>query len=206
MPRVRYELALKAFKRIDTYECGEIFLQDLFSAYDSSRHPDVITGKISPEDANTDFQETFAMHHNTVHDYSPETAVTVDEFIEFYAQMSTMIDSDHVFDQMLTGTWHLDNMNNYYAGTSQLINKVNAHEKWKLDHHRKMFTGNEHDIISPNSNGDWNTVNRTRYQDPVDYGQMPAGNPTWAAGSNPIWGGSRVDEGSRLTKNQLDFY
>lgn len=76
------------------------------------------------------------MHHNTVHDYSSETPVSLDEFIEFYAYMSTMIDSDHVFDQMLTGTWNLDNMMHfYYAGTSQAVQKINAHEKWKLDHH-----------------------------------------------------------------------
>jgi Ca2+-binding EF-hand superfamily protein len=121
MPRVRYELTMKAFKRLDTDCVGEVSLQDLFGAYDASRHPDVITGKISAEDANLDFQEIFAMHHNTINDYNPNTPVTVDEFIDYYAYMSCMIDSDHVFDQMLTGNWHLDNMNNYYAGTSQLI-------------------------------------------------------------------------------------
>ena len=89
---------MKAFKRLDQSNVGELSLQDLFASYDSSRHPDVLTGKINAEDANTDFQETFAMHHNTVHDYSSETPVSLDEFIEFYAYMSTMIDSDHVFD------------------------------------------------------------------------------------------------------------
>jgi hypothetical protein len=38
------------------------------------------------------------MHHNTIHDYSPDTPVSVDEFLEFYAYMSTMVDTDHVFD------------------------------------------------------------------------------------------------------------
>jgi len=62
------------------------------------------------------------MHHNTVHDYSSDTPVSIDEFIEFYAYMSTMIDSDHTFDQLLTGPWGLDNMmQSYFAGTSQSI-------------------------------------------------------------------------------------
>jgi len=112
-------------------------------------------GKISGDDENSNFQETFTMHHNTIHDYNSETPVSVDEFIEFYAYQSTMIETDHVFDQMVTGPWNLDNKNMYdqlpYAGTAQSIKKINAHDKWKLDHHWKMFAGNEHDIISPYS-------------------------------------------------------
>lgn len=53
------------------------------------------------------------MHHNTVHDYNSETPVSVDEFIEFYAYQSTMVETDHVFDQMVTGPWNLDNKNMY---------------------------------------------------------------------------------------------
>ncbi len=48
------------------------------------------------------------MHHNTVHDYQLDAPVNLDEFIEYYAYLSSMIDTDHVFDQMLTGTWNLD--------------------------------------------------------------------------------------------------
>ena len=55
MPWIWYELTLKAFKRLDQSNVGELSLQDLFASYDSSRHPDVLTGKISAEDANTDF-------------------------------------------------------------------------------------------------------------------------------------------------------
>ena len=119
LPRVRYELVLKAFKKLDLYNENQVSLQDIFATFDASRHPDVLTGKISAEDANTDFQETFTMHHNTIHDYSPDTPVSVDEFLEFYAYMSTMVDTDHVFDQLLTGPWNLDSMmQTYYAGTS----------------------------------------------------------------------------------------
>lgn len=147
------------------------------------------------------------MHHNTLHDYSSDSPVSIDEFIEFYAYMSTLVTSDHVFDQMLTGPWNLDNMMHYYyAGTSRAIEKINAHEKWKLDHHKKMFAGNEYDIISPNQVGDYNTIHRTRYQDPVDYGAQPAGHPTLPAGINPIWGGSRIDSGADLARQQIDFY
>ena len=119
LSRIRYELVLKAFKRLDQHEEGQVSLQDIFATYDASRHPDVQTGKVSAEDCSTDFQETFTMHHNTIHDYSADAPVSFDEFVEFYAYMSSMVDSDHVFDQLLTGPWNLDNMMQYfYAGTS----------------------------------------------------------------------------------------
>ena len=63
-----------------------------------------------------------------------------------------------------------------------------------------IYAGNEYDIISPNQTGDWNTVNKTRYQEPIDYGMGPAGHPTWPAGANPTWGGARIDSGPQLTK------
>lgn len=55
LPRVRYELVLKAFKKLDLYNENQVSLQDIFATFDASRHPDVLTGKISAEDANTDF-------------------------------------------------------------------------------------------------------------------------------------------------------
>jgi len=64
-----------------------------------------------------------------------------------------------------------------------------------------MFAGNEHDIISPYSQtGDWNTIHKTRYQEPIDLGQIPAGNPTLPAGMNPLWGGARIDASAQLAK------
>jgi len=81
---------------------------DLFAIYDGSRHPDVALGRIGPEDATLDFRESFEMHHNTIHDYSPDAPVSKEEFIEFYAYISAMTESDHVFDQAVTGPWNLD--------------------------------------------------------------------------------------------------
>ena len=91
-----------------------------------------------------------------------------------------MTESDHVFDQLLIGPFNLDNKNCYEsmpcAGTPQAITNINAHDRWKHDHHRMMFYGNEHDIISPNSHhGFYNTTNQTKYAEPVNIGDTPAG-------------------------------
>ena len=178
--KYRYELIEKAFHKLDPHHTGEVSMHDIFAIYDGSRHPDVAHGKITPEDASADFRETFEMHHNTIHDYNSSAPVSKDEFIEYFSYMSSMTDNDHNFDQMLTGPFNLDNKNCYesmpYAGTPQAITNINAHEKWKHDHHRKMFYGNEHDIISPgNQYGYFATTSQTKYQEPINSGGMPAG-------------------------------
>lgn len=38
------------------------------------------------------------MHHNTVNDYNADAQVSIDEFLEFYAYISAMVYTDHVFD------------------------------------------------------------------------------------------------------------
>jgi len=55
MPRFWYELVLKAFRRLDQYGEGAVSLQDIFSAYNPNRHPDVAMGKISSEDESINF-------------------------------------------------------------------------------------------------------------------------------------------------------
>ena len=143
-------------------------MADLFAVYDGSRHPDVAVGKISPEDANAEFRETFEMHHNTIHDYDSSVPVTKDEFIDFYSYISSMTESDHVFDQLISGPWNLDLRNNYenlpYAGAPQTITDISAKERWRMDHHKKMFGGNENDIIAPGlSYTNYTTTNQGRY-------------------------------------------
>jgi len=212
MNKFRYEIVEKAFLKIARE--GYCSLQQVLDTYDGARHPDVAMGKYGPEEAEADFRESFEMHHNTTHDYDSSQPVSLAEFIEFYAYHSTMIESDHVFDQLITGTWNSDK-NNYedtpYAGTAQSITQIDAHQKWKLDHHRKMFAGNESDILIPNSNytggdRDWMTTHKGMHAEPVNSGYQPAGAPTWPAGSNPTWAGALMDEGQRITTLQQQYY
>lgn len=212
MNKFRYEICEKAFLKIARE--GFCSVQELLSRYDGSRHPDVAMGKCAAEDATADFRESFEMHHNTTHDYDTAQPVSLGEFIEFYAYHSAMTESDHVFDQLITGVWNSDRSNyeeTPYAGTAQNITQINAHQKWKLDHHRKMFAGNESDILVPNSNytggeRDWLTTHKGMHAEPVNAGFQPAGAPTWPAGSNPTWAGALMDEGQRITTLQDQYY
>ncbi len=211
MNKMRYELVEKAFIKVDSHHYGEVSMPDLFAVFDGSRHPDVAMGKMSAEDANLEFRETFEMHHNTVHDYDSSAPVTKEEFLDFYGYLSSMTESDHVFDQLVTGPWNLDNRNNFdslpYAGAAQTITDISAKDKWRMDHHKKMFTGNENDIIAPGSNyANFTSTHQSRFQEPVNEGQQTAGSSSWPAGSNPTWAGQLMDEGQRMAHLQQQYY
>ncbi len=55
MPWFWYELVLKAFRRLDQYNEGQVSLQDIIAAYNPNWHPDVAMGKISADDEAINF-------------------------------------------------------------------------------------------------------------------------------------------------------
>ena len=93
--------------------------------YDASKHPDVKTGKKTEDEVLKEFLETFELHHNILHGYQSDGLVTMDEFIEYYTNISSNIDSDPYFDLLMNNAWNLDGRSNPdnlpYAGTSRKI-------------------------------------------------------------------------------------
>ena len=52
------------------------------------------------------------MHHNVMHNTKSDGMVTLDEFIEYYTNISANIDNDAYFDLMMTNAWNLEGKNN----------------------------------------------------------------------------------------------
>lgn len=67
----------------------------------------------------------------------------MDEFIEYYNNVSCNIPNDAYFDLMISNAWGLNGSSNPanmpYAGTARKINNVNAREAYRQDHHRNLF-------------------------------------------------------------------
>ena len=111
----------KAFAKIDFNEDGALDINDIKGKYDASRHPDVRSGKKTEEEVLTEFLETFEVHHNVMHDGQSDGKVTMDEFIEYYTNVSANIDNDAYFDLMMSNAWNIEGRNNpdsmAYAGS-----------------------------------------------------------------------------------------
>lgn len=123
----------KVFNKIDFSGDGTLDIEDLKGKYDASKHPDVKTGKRTEEEVLKEFLETFEMHHNVVNGSQADGRVTLDEFIEYYTNISANIDNDAYFDLMLNNAWNgssnADSMP--YAGTSRKITQVSARDAWR---------------------------------------------------------------------------
>jgi Ca2+-binding EF-hand superfamily protein len=103
----RRGLVEKAFRKIDKNGNGLIELDDIKDTYNAGKHPDVIQGKKTEDQILMEFLETFEMHHNIKHQQDRDSRITMDEFVEYYANISVSIDNDEYFQLMMNNSWNL---------------------------------------------------------------------------------------------------
>ena len=91
----------KAFDRLDVDHNGWLDLTDIKNFYDAARHPDVKKGKITEDQALTDFLETFEAHRGLSKgdkaSIKGDKKVTLNEFMDYYSNISASIDDDAYF-------------------------------------------------------------------------------------------------------------
>ncbi|GMH53862.1 hypothetical protein TrRE_jg1605, partial [Triparma retinervis] len=103
LPPQRLRLIRQAFQVLDKTGTQTIDLEDVKMIYDPSRHPDVQSGSMSPDECLMQFLDTFDSHDHDGH-------VTFDEFLDYYSNISASVDDDGAFDGMLRTEWNLDEM------------------------------------------------------------------------------------------------
>ena len=109
----------------------------VFSKYDASRHPDLRQGKTRKEDLKELFEQTFSTHHYLMHGYQALEKITKQEFVEYYAHVSALIESDAAFSSMIENVWSLDCRDNPdflpYAGSKGKVLVVDSHQRYMQD-------------------------------------------------------------------------
>ena len=117
MGSFRKKLVLQAFKKIDRDGSGVVDYNDIKDIYNAKRHPDVISGKKTEEDILLEFLETFETHHNICNSEAPDHVVTIEEFEEYYNNISSSIDNDQYFELMINNAWKMNEADrNYQKG------------------------------------------------------------------------------------------
>ena len=159
MNQFRTQLVKKAYQKIDINGDGILDINDIKGKYDASRHPDVKSGKKTEQEVLQEFLETFEMHHNVMSGNKADGRVTLEEFIEYYTNISANIDNDAYFDLMITNAWNVDGMNNTdslpYAGSQRKVISVSARDMWRLDHHRNLFGMDKQTPFVKEKGQDW---------------------------------------------------
>lgn len=102
----RKKIVLQAFDKMDVDKSGVIEISEVKTLYNCKNHPDVKSGKKTEEEVYGDFIETFEMHHGNTKGRK-DKRVTREEFLEYYNNISSSIDSDEYFEVMMNNAWKL---------------------------------------------------------------------------------------------------
>ena len=113
----------------------------------------------------------------------------MEEFIEYYTNISANIDNDAYFDLMMTNAWNIDGNNNPgnqpYAGSQRKVTAVSARDLWRQDHHRNLFGTDKSTPFVKSKEQEWQTSTKGSYTDQVyQGGNIPTAGSSTFANSN----------------------
>ena len=80
---------------------SNIDVAEIAGKYDASKHPDVLAGRKTPDQVLREFLDTFDVGGEV------DGKVTRQEFINYYANVSSSIDNDEYFELMIRNAWHI---------------------------------------------------------------------------------------------------
>jgi Ca2+-binding EF-hand superfamily protein len=89
-----------AYKKLDLTGDGKVTVDDLKVNYDVSFHPDFKSGLMSKEQILKEFLQQW----DTI---NKDGTVTIEEFEEYYKDVSASIDDDDYFELMIRNAWHI---------------------------------------------------------------------------------------------------
>jgi len=106
----RRKIAEKCFKILDKDGSGVIDINDIRQNYNAKQHPDVKAGKKTEDEILCEFLDTFEDHYCDVagQEDCRDGIVKMNEWLEYYNNVSMSIDDDAYFELMMNNTWNLD--------------------------------------------------------------------------------------------------
>ncbi len=83
MNKLRTDLILKAFQKLDKDRDGVITVNDLYHVYSADKHPKFLSGEWSEKRC---FEEWLKAFDSPTH---PDASISYDEFMNYYAGISS---------------------------------------------------------------------------------------------------------------------
>ncbi|EGR32164.1 hypothetical protein IMG5_094270 [Ichthyophthirius multifiliis] len=100
----RKKLIEQAYLQLDKYGNQQVSLNDIKNSFYSKCHPDVKTAKRTEDEILGEFLETFELHHN-LRVGMKEQLVSKQEFHEYYYNVSSTIENDQHFENIIVNTY-----------------------------------------------------------------------------------------------------
>lgn len=113
MNQNRVKIVTECFRVMDKNGDGVLRVNDIKGTYSARQHPEVKSGKKTEDEILGEFLETFEAHHH-LKVGTRDQQVSLDEFIEYYNNVSANIDDDRYFEHMMAVSYKLWNSNPKY--------------------------------------------------------------------------------------------
>ena len=150
---IRKRLVNEAFDKLDANGNGTLELEEVKNNFDPSRHPDVIAGTKSVEQARFGFFEMFTSFHNANNQFSGDKSVTRSEFLEYHQYMNEAFEKDLEFKNFLVGVWNMDLVTvgeRDFAGKHPAVRGKNSREQWKYENHKILYGEPKDQLLAHN--------------------------------------------------------
>ena len=85
-------------------------IRDIKGLFCAKYHPDIKNKKATEDDILNEFNETFDTHHNMFCG-NKSLEVSLEEFVDYYNIVSSLIDSDEVFEELILNSYKLNKIN-----------------------------------------------------------------------------------------------
>ena len=133
----RRDLVNQVFNKLDINGNGQISFDEIQAKYDAKNHPEVLSGRKTEDEVLKEFMDTFQDTYNYLCGTETDNIITLEEFMEYYENVSMTIDDDEYFEIMLNNGWNLNNQRpaKYNKGWSNKeeepeVNKKNLSENY----------------------------------------------------------------------------
>jgi len=142
----RLGLVRLAYNKLDRDGSGLVELNDIAGAYDVTQHPKFKSGEMSKNDILSEFMAQWDTDRR-------DNKVTLDEFIDYYKDVSASIDEDDYFELMIRNAWHLAGGEGQYENTTikrhlvtdadgtQRVEMMKGHEDFSYEKNASNFWG-----------------------------------------------------------------
>ena len=97
----RQNIINEAFKKFEKDNSNMIDIRDLKGVFNASKHPKVISGEITQEQAFDEFSRNF-------NDHTGAGKIELSEWNDYYAAVSASVDDDQHFITLLKSTWQIE--------------------------------------------------------------------------------------------------
>ena len=97
----RQEVIDKAFHKFEKDDSGMIDIRDLKGVFNANKHPKVVSGEITQEQAFDEFSRNF-------NDHTGAGKIQQCEWNDYYAAVSASVEDDEHFIMLVKSTWQIE--------------------------------------------------------------------------------------------------